>query len=83
VAAKFTFYYQPPKIIRDDTPVEAPLPDQWRSLRLEDQFGFSEDYSAANCSWSRQSVWRVSLTFTSWNQIAGLLRQLEELRRAA
>lgn len=37
-AAKFTFYYPPPKMIRDGTPVEAPLPDQWRSLRLEDQF---------------------------------------------
>lgn len=37
-AAPFTFYYPPPKMIRDGTPVEALLPDQWRSLRLEDQF---------------------------------------------
>jgi len=37
-AAPFAFYYPPPKMIRDGKPVEAPLPDQWRSLRLEDQF---------------------------------------------
>ena len=37
-AADFTFYYPPPKMIRDGKPVVAPVPDQWRSLRMEDQF---------------------------------------------
>lgn len=37
-AAAFTFYYPPPQTIRGGTPVAGPVPDQWRSLRIEDQF---------------------------------------------
>jgi hypothetical protein len=34
----FSFYYPPPKMLRDGAPVAMPLPDQWRDLRMEDQF---------------------------------------------
>jgi len=37
-AADFTFYYPAPKVIRNGQVVVAPMPDQWRSLRMEDQF---------------------------------------------